>query len=543
MILTNLPDKKYLIILPAIAAFCIALIPTLKYQWPLGWDITYHVQYAQVYAHYGFTLTDPQLNAPYGSKIAYPPLFHFLIAGLGTLFSADFFQVARFLQPVLAMSIVLSVSYVAYKFYGTLSGVSAGFIMLSSYLITRIVLPLPENLALIFIPLAVYLYYRSLKNHDWKSALLCGILFIAVTLTHQAAPLCLILVITSITLLELVVYRNLSVFKNFISFLLPILTIGIVGVVFLAIFNHDVLQNLFQQGISGVTGMSTSLSFNRPLGLYSYLGHLGILALLFSFIGIISVIKDHRKKDLVVIVWIISMILLSNAYLFGINVISYRVLIYLLLPLSILAGYGVSFSYEKLKNQESSILKKLSTVFLIVIFSLSIFSAISTVEDPKIAIFGVKNEMGYLETAPPSESEIDLVNWFNTNGDKNHYVVISNQFVGMFLAANTNMTFHEGFEYFSTNENVTIEKDSIKSSPLSIFKKDNIGYIIYDKRLITPNSEKYAWNNITLLSVNSEFFPLNYFTQDIHENINQIKPEFAQIVYENHDFIVCKVNY
>ncbi|BDZ71280.1 hypothetical protein [Methanobacterium petrolearium] len=69
----NLKNRKYLIALPALAALFIALIPTIKYQWPIGWDIIYHVQYAQVYAQYGFTLTDPQLNAPFGRKIAYLP--------------------------------------------------------------------------------------------------------------------------------------------------------------------------------------------------------------------------------------------------------------------------------------------------------------------------------------------------------------------------------------------------------------------------------------------------------------------------------------
>lgn len=74
---TSINSRKYLILIPAIAALIIALIPTLKYQWPLGWDIIYHVQYAQVYAHYGFTLINPLLNAPVGQKIGYPPLFHF----------------------------------------------------------------------------------------------------------------------------------------------------------------------------------------------------------------------------------------------------------------------------------------------------------------------------------------------------------------------------------------------------------------------------------------------------------------------------------
>ena len=153
-------QNKLLLFVPAISIFLITLIPTLTHNWPMSWDVIYHVLYAQVYTQYGFVLINPLLNSPIGQKIAYPPLFHFLIVGLGMLFQRDYMDIARSLQPFLAFFVVLSVTYVANKFYGTLAGLSAGFLMISSYIIFRIMLPVPENLALIFIPLAVYFFYR-----------------------------------------------------------------------------------------------------------------------------------------------------------------------------------------------------------------------------------------------------------------------------------------------------------------------------------------------------------------------------------------------
>jgi len=76
----------------------------------------------------------------------------------------DYFQAARVLQPFLALSVVLSVSYVAKKFYGDITGISAGFLVMSSYLFTRLVSPLPETMAIIFIPLSVYSFYQA--NHN-----------------------------------------------------------------------------------------------------------------------------------------------------------------------------------------------------------------------------------------------------------------------------------------------------------------------------------------------------------------------------------------
>ncbi|AIS32110.1 MAG: hypothetical protein PHY53_02335 [Methanobacterium formicicum] len=536
---TSINSRKYLILIPAIAALIIALIPTLKYQWPLGWDIIYHVQYAQVYAHNGFTLINPLLNAPVGQKIGYPPLFHFLIAAMGTGLGIDFFQVARLLQPLLAMAIVLSVSYVAYKLYGEIAGIGAGFLMLSSMLVERMILALPENLALIFIPLAVYLYYRSIQDKKLKMAILGGLLFILVIGTHQAATLCLGLTIITITLMELVVYRDFKVLGNFVSFFLLLMGIVIAGVVALQIFAPELLQTIMQQGISALTGMSTSLDYSRSLGIYSYLGNIGALVLIFSVIGAVFALKNHRRKDNLILVWIMVMIILSNAYLLGVNVITYRVLIYLLIPLSILGGYGIKISCCKIKEyQESGKYPRFSSPniragFLVVILAISMLSAVLTVTDPDIAVYSAKNEFGKVQIAPPSDSEVDLANWFRENGNQSRSVVISNQFTGMFLATEAGMPLNYGFAHYALKNHT--------DTPLLRLKEINVGYLVYDKNLVLPAEDKD--NPIYMRSINSEFFSLYYFSKNITQNFSQIKPDYATKVYENDDFIVCTIDY
>jgi hypothetical protein len=172
-------NKNLLIIIPAVAAFFIALIPTLQYGWPLSWDVIHHVHIANVYANYGLTLTDPLIGLKDGpQKIGYVPLFHLFIAAVGYITKMNYFQIGRYLQPFIASGIVLSVSYVGYKFYGLIAGVSAGFMVLSSNLINRIVLTIPENMALIIFPIAVYFFYLSLKRNTYKYALISWYLFI-----------------------------------------------------------------------------------------------------------------------------------------------------------------------------------------------------------------------------------------------------------------------------------------------------------------------------------------------------------------------------
>jgi asparagine N-glycosylation enzyme membrane subunit Stt3 len=518
--------NKFLWIIPAITLFFIVLIPTLKYNWPLSWDIVYHVQYAQVYAQYGFVLKDPLLNAPSGQNIGYPPLFHFLIAGLGTLLKIDFFQVARFLQPVLAMLIVLSVSYVAKEFYGKIAGISAGFIMISSYLITRIVLPIPENFALIFLPLAVYLYYRSIKEGNLKYALTAGVIFLITILIHPLVPLCIFLTVTSFTLLGIVINKNINIFKNYGAFLAVLIILTVGGLITLSLLKPDLFYSLIHQGLAAI-GYGAVPKYNQSLSAVSYLGNIGSIVLAFAAIGGIFAIKKMQKRHLFILVWILTMFLLSNAYWFGLNVITYRVLIYLLIPLSILGGFGLSQIYYKFKEYNILSSRSFRSGFLIVIFVLFAFSGVLTVENPKIAKFGTTTELGYLQTAPPSNSEVDLARWFNENGDKNRSVLISNLYSGYFLAAESGMPIHYGFEYFN------------KSVPLSTFEKQKIGYIVYDKRLTFPSEN----GTIYLKTVPSQFSPLYYFSGDIHANINEIIPDFVKVVYENKDFIICKVQY
>lgn len=517
--------KKLMWIIPAIVAFFIALIPTLKYQWPLGWDIIYHVQYAQIYAKYGLVLTNPLLNAPFGQKIGYPPLFHLILAGLVSIFRSDYFQVARFLQPLLAMLTVLSVSYVSNKFYGKIAGLSTGFLVLSSFLVSRIILPVPENLALIFLPLAVYFYYRSLKEKILKYAFIAGLMFLVIIFTHLAAALCLFLIITSVSLVEMIYYRDLGVFKNYGAFIIFLVSLALMGMLALIIWSPETFKLFIQDGITAATGFNTSISTNRPMSLLGYLGFMGYLVLTFALVGGLIALNKRRKKDLYIITWTVIMFLLSNAYWFGINVISYRVLIYILIPLSILGGFGVSQVCLRLKEQPKFSSKKFRTAFILSIFVLATFTSILTVENPKIATFSVKNEFGNFQIAPPTSSEVDLARWFNSNGDKNKSILTNNLFTGTFIATVSGIPLHYGFE--DLNRNIS----------QSAFNEARIGYVVVDKRLTFPSNNQTFY----LQKVDSEFYPLIYFSKDVPSNINEIIPHFMRLVYENQDYIIFKI--
>lgn len=516
--------KGKLILIPALAAFLLALIPTITHNWPLSWDILYHVQYAKIYAQQGFTLTDPLLNAPTGQTIGYPPLFHLLLAALGTVLKVDYFQIARFMQPVIAMSIVLSVSYVAKKIYGEVAGLSAGFLLVSSYMLTRLVLPIPENLALIFLPLSVYFYYISITEKTLKYAVISGILFILVCLSHQAAILCLILVIIAFTLLEIILSRKITVLKNFGAFLSVGIILGIIGLIMLLILKPELLNSIIQNGTQAI-GFGTKLNYNKTFSGIGYLSHLGALVSLFALVGAVLSIKLRSKKGLFVLTWIAVLFLLSKAYWFGINVISYRVLVYLLIPMVILGGFALSHVYYHLKDYKRFSSPRFRSSFLIAVLSLSMFFGVLTVTNSEMGVFYAKPASGNFQIAPPTTSEVELAGWFKSNGVKNESILTNNLYSGTLVSSYADMPLHYGFEYFNG------------STPQSDFQKEGIGYIVLDKRLTLPSKN----GTFYLQKENSEFYPMFYYTGDITSHLNEIVPSFAKLVYQNQDFLVFKV--
>ncbi len=257
--------NNFLLLIPAILVLFLALIPTLKYQWPLSLDIIGHIHLAKVYTIYGLTLKDPLINPPSGQFIGYPPLFHLLIAALGTLLKIDYFQVAKLLQPILAVSIILSLTYVTKEFYGIIAGISAGILILSGILFSRIILPIPENLALIFLITGVFFYYKSVNENKNLFALISGLLFILVVLTHQAATLILFLIITSITLVSIIAYRKVKFLKMYFIWLVPIVILIIGIIVSIFVLSPELIVNTLNKGITDSTGY-----FNLIKYVYSY---------------------------------------------------------------------------------------------------------------------------------------------------------------------------------------------------------------------------------------------------------------------------------
>ena len=431
-------------------------------------------------------------------------------------------KLLRLLQPVLAFFAVLSVSYVAKKFYGNIAGTSAGFLILSSYLFSRLVSPLPETMAIIFVPLVVYLYYKSVISKKYVYALISSILFLMVILTHQATTLLLFLIITSITLVVGIIKRNRSFIPSYAIFL----SIPIIATLLLYIAALLMAPNYANSILTVITTYTPSLPHSEPISIFKYMVYLGIV-LIFVIIGSVVALKRRETKDLFIIVWIIVIFFMSNSYWFGVNVYTMRLLIHLLIPLSILGGLGLSYLYLDYKKLEYPS-KKVRTIFLITIFLITTLFAVSTVKDSNFEVIPNHNSQPYgtsdmiiPQIAPPTSSDMELATWFDINGDKKSVIVSNNYATNQFIVALTGQPVAD----VVSSEHVL--EWGFGASELT---DKNVGYFIFDKRL-----KFFLYPNKKIISKGGFIFYNSNF------NITTLIPPNAKLLYENSYYMVFKI--
>ncbi|AEG18406.1 glycosyltransferase family 39 protein [Methanobacterium paludis] len=516
--------KKFLWIIPAVVAFLIALIPTLKYGWPLTTDIFYQVHVAQVYGQYGLTLIDPLMDPGLGRKIGYPPLFSLMLLFLASTLKLNYFTVARALQPIFAFLTVLTVTYAGKKFYGEVAGISAGFLLISSFLFSRLMSPLPETLALIFVTLAVYLFYRSAVDKKYLYAVISGFLFILVVLTHQSAPVCLFAILTACTLVVGILKRDTSFFKSYAVFLATNIVGALIVALALFLIAPNIMHAVLAKGVLAATGYHTSLPTNDPISNLKYIAYLGIL-LLFVVIGGFVSYKKRRTADIFIITWAVVMLIASKAYWFGVNVTSIRLLVYLLLPLSILGGSGLSYLYNEYKKKEFTS-KSIRSAFLISVFVISSLYGITTVQDPNFNVIPKYDVYAYQnmsimnpQIAPPTTSDVGLADWFSKNANSSYGVVSNNQNTNQFLVSTTGQTV---FNHY------TIGKMPNNASLI----KYNIRYLVFDKRL-TFSGDKSQNKTLTR--------GMYTFVNNATYGTDKWVLPYMKLVYENTDYNVYEI--
>ncbi|MGB9868607.1 MAG: hypothetical protein ACPLER_01535 [Methanothermobacter sp.] len=446
-----------LTLLPPLFAFLLALVPSLKYSTPLTWDIYYHIHNAMLYMERGIVFWDPLTCAPYGRPICYPPLFHVMLTLLVKITGLGFLTVARFIQPVMAFLIILSFSHVAGRFYGFLTGFLTGMLSISSIFFLRIIMPIPEAMAMIFVPFFVYGYYISMENDSKLYPVFTGIIFGVLMLTHTLSAA----MVLAVVLISALAFRIGGYSIKPGNLLLIILT----GFMLAMIWYAPLLVKY---------GFFFRPPPADPLSIEGYINHFGALLTVLALTGLICALKRRDRRDILMATWLIFVLALSACSTVGLKVLSDRILYFALFPA---AAMGASIF------NSMSMADRRWPVYVLVLF---------------ISVYSLCSGYGIASTVKPlvSESEMEVAQWFKYNGDHKTVVVSGYHIQPLIVSIGGQPVsaggYAPGSKYTIDARKYTITLDYTEDD----IRMDRVGYIILDtKNRKTPLYSREVYRN------------------------------------------------
>jgi hypothetical protein len=319
--------------------------------------------------------------------------------------------------------------------------------------------------------------------------------------------------------------KKFDAIEYYIYAIFPLFIIGLGCLVALFFLNTSVLSQILSGALSILDNPLGLFMGQVAMGLERYIKCVGVLPLLFSIMGLYFSFK--KRELLFVTFWALIAFLFSNLHWFGIPVYTFRLLIYLIIPMVILGGYGILNILNIFQNNNSKIVHIFVGAFIII----TLILAFIHINDPSFNNFSSTTEQSTYQIAPPTSDEVELINFFKNETVGNKSILINNLFLGTVISSIDEIPIHYEFDVY-TNK-------SLSKSSLSSLNKEQIGYIVYDKSLVMNNSS----NDLDVRYVNGSYYPSYYFTDEITDsNFYKIKLDSSEKIFENNRFIVCKIN-
>lgn len=519
-------NKRNYFVIPGIISLIIVLIVTLSNNFPLGWDIYTHVNYSLAYLHSGITNVDYLLNAPAGKTIGYPPLFHILLIILSFVSNTNLIDASRILQVILFVCNVFVVCLIAREIYDEKVGFFSGILLISSFMVTRMFLPIPETLALIFFMFSVLFYYKAFNELNYKYSILAAVCSLLTLFTHFSTFIYLMVLLFVLMIVNTIILRNFDAIEYYAYVIIPIFFMSLFALVALFLLNTSILTQILSGVISLMNNPFDLFMGQVAMGLERYVKCIGLIPLIFSIVGLYFSFKN--REYLFVSFWALTAFIFTNLHWFGIPVYTFRLLIYLLIPMALLGGYGFSKLLESV-NYENLDVRKILVLLLIII---SVMVCLVHINDSSITVYSSATEQSTYQIAPPTSDEVELINFLKSEANENKSVLINNLFLGTVISSMDEIPIHYGFDVY-TNK-------SLSKSSLDSLNNEQIGYIVYDKSLVVNNTSDY--DKLDVRYVEGSYYPSYYFTKEITDNnFNEIKLQSSEKVFENDRFIVCKV--
>ena len=502
-----LKEDKRILLVPAFLSFIIALLLLYKYAYPISWDVYYHMHMIELYMQNGLVFWDYATVAPKGRLIMYPPLFHLVFAELSKLLNISSAELCRISQPLFSFYLIGTITYVSYKLSDVRTAFFTGLLsMLCFITFNRSVICTPATIAIGLSMISCLFVYLAIDENNMKYLILSAMALALLWNLHMATAILTCGVVALYSFIQLVVHK-ISV-KYLMLYVITVILLGMPWWIYIAI-NYTLVFN----SLPGANLLITDFFFK----------YYGITETLLLFVGYYVLIKEKNSRTLFLMVWTLSLLLLSQSYLLGFNIVSIRILEVLSYPLILVSGMGLDYLYgEYLQNIR---LKKI-LIILLIVFSLT--SALLYVDSYTPDILNENDHEGTVI----SENIHLLVNPVKTMFKP---TVISSRFANNTLAHDR----YDVMKYFvrENTSDIVVSEDAIMDT---IIVSNTNASVVYGG--FTESIPEYVTDPVHIIkgwSNKNELSQLNVGYLLLKENTTV--PYYAEQVYNNTNYKICKI--
>lgn len=325
-----LKDDKKLLILPALLSFILSLLLLYKFTFPISWDVYYHIHMIDLYIQNGLVFWDYATVAPRGRLIMYPPLFHLCMAFISKTLHINPVELCRLVQPLFSFYLVAVITYVSYKLTDTKTAVLTGFLGMFCFVtFNRSVICTPATIAIGLFLLSILFVYKAVTENSIKSLVLSAVFLSLIWNLHMATALLTCGVVGLYCLIQLITGKMNPRFVP--VYILVVLALGMPWWIYIAT-NYGLVFN--------------SLPGNNMLITDFFFRYYGIINTLLLIVGYYILIKQKNQKSRFLIIASLSLIIVSQLGLLGFNIVPIRILEVASYVLIIISGIALSYIYE-----------------------------------------------------------------------------------------------------------------------------------------------------------------------------------------------------
>lgn len=502
-----LKDDKRLLILPAVISFILSLLLLYKYTFPISWDVYYHIHMIDLYIQNGLVFWDYATVAPKGRLIMYPPLFHLCFAFLSKTLNIGPVELCKLAQPFFSAYLIGIITYVSYKLTDTKTAVLTGFLSMFCFItFNRSVICTPATIAIGLFMLSALFIYRAITEDSIKALFVSAVCLSLIWNLHMATAILTCGVVGLYSLIQLLKKRMNP--KFVIIYVLTVLVLGMPWWIYIAT-NYSIVFN--------------SLAGNNLLITDFFFRYYGIINTLLLIVGYYTLIREKSQKTTFLIVWSISLILVSQLNLLGFSTVSIRILEVASYSLIIISGIGLSYLYDKYLHDI-----KTKNVFFALFVVLAVTSALLYVDSYTPDVL---SENDYNTTLIDENVHLTV----NPITSRFKPTVISSRFADSNLAHDR----YDVMQYFirENSSSLLVSEDAIMDTIIVSTSRTPVVYGGFTESIpeyvTDPIHIIKGWSNKDELTrLNVGYVLLKHDTPI---------PYYCELTYENQAYKICKV--